>query len=103
VIFAERVALPLAHAMTRITTGEGLTLGPPIDAAECIFTLGYALEQLRQHLHVPDRCEAGRGAVGLSSQSARTARNSRMTDEIVNQFAATLTTINVQTTEMSLS
>lgn len=57
--FAERVALSRAHAMTRITTDEGLTLGPPIGAAECIFTLGFASDQLRQHLDVPDRCEAG--------------------------------------------
>jgi hypothetical protein len=56
--FAERVALSWAHAMTRITTGEGPTLGPPIGVAECIFTLG-ALDQLRQYVDVRDRCEAG--------------------------------------------
>ena len=44
--------------MTRITTGEGPTLGPPIGVAECIFTVG-ALDQPRQYVDVPDRYEAG--------------------------------------------
>jgi hypothetical protein len=44
--------------MTRITTGEGPTLGPPIGVAECIFTVG-ALDQPRQYVDVHDRYEAG--------------------------------------------
>jgi hypothetical protein len=35
---------------------EGLTLGLPIDTAERIFTLGFALDQLRQNFRDLDRC-----------------------------------------------
>jgi hypothetical protein len=35
---------------------EGLTLGLPVDAAERLFTLGFALEQMRQELRDLDRC-----------------------------------------------
>ena len=35
---------------------EGATVGLPIETVERIFTLGFALEQLRQHLRDLDRC-----------------------------------------------
>lgn len=35
---------------------ESLTVGGPIDTVERIFTLGFALDQLRQHFHELDRC-----------------------------------------------
>lgn len=35
---------------------EGLTLGLPVDTAERIFTLGFALDQLRQNFRDLDRC-----------------------------------------------
>ena len=35
---------------------EGLTLGLPVDTVERIFTLGFALEQLRQNLRDLERC-----------------------------------------------
>jgi hypothetical protein len=35
---------------------EGLPLGLPVDTVERIFTLGFALEQVRQHLRDLDRC-----------------------------------------------
>jgi uncharacterized membrane protein YccC len=35
---------------------EGLTLGLPVDALERIFTLGFALDQMRQDLRDLDRC-----------------------------------------------
>jgi uncharacterized membrane protein YccC len=35
---------------------EGLTLGLPVDTVERIFTLGFALDQLRQHLRDLERC-----------------------------------------------
>jgi uncharacterized membrane protein YccC len=35
---------------------EGLTLGLAVDIAERIFTLGFALDQLRQHLRDLERC-----------------------------------------------
>jgi uncharacterized membrane protein YccC len=42
---------------------EGLTLALPVDAAERLFTLGFALEQMRRDLRDLDRCvsEAARG------------------------------------------
>ena len=35
---------------------EGLTLGLPVETVECIFTLGFALEQLRLNLGDLERC-----------------------------------------------
>jgi hypothetical protein len=35
---------------------EGLTLALPVDAAERLFTLGFALEQMRRDLRDLDRC-----------------------------------------------
>jgi hypothetical protein len=35
---------------------EGFTLGLPVDTVERIFTLGFALDQLRQHLRDLERC-----------------------------------------------
>lgn len=35
---------------------DGLTVGLPIDTVERIFTLGFALDQLRQHFHELERC-----------------------------------------------
>jgi hypothetical protein len=35
---------------------EGLTQGLPVDALERIFTLGFALDQMRQDLRDLDRC-----------------------------------------------
>jgi hypothetical protein len=35
---------------------EGLTLSVPVDAAERLFTLGFALEQMRHELRDLDRC-----------------------------------------------
>jgi hypothetical protein len=35
---------------------EGLTLRLPLDAAERLFTLGFALDQMRQNLGDLDRC-----------------------------------------------
>jgi hypothetical protein len=35
---------------------EGLTRGLPVDTAERIFTLGFALDQIRQHFRDLDRC-----------------------------------------------
>jgi uncharacterized membrane protein YccC len=35
---------------------DSLTVGRPIDTVERIFTLGFALDQLRQHFHELERC-----------------------------------------------
>ena len=46
-------------AMSLIETrrgSEGLTQGLPVDALERIFTLGFALDQMRQDLRDLDRC-----------------------------------------------
>jgi uncharacterized membrane protein YccC len=37
---------------------ESLTVGRPVDTVERIFTLGFALDQLRQHFHELERCVA---------------------------------------------
>ncbi len=61
---------------------EGLTLSLPVEAAERLFTLGFALEQLRRDLRDLDRCvseTARRRSVprrrprGAASEAARSS------------------------------
>ena len=45
--------------MTATLRDEGLTLSLPVNAAGRLFTLGFALEQMRQELRDFDRCAIG--------------------------------------------